>query len=626
MCGIAGAIGLEGRETLEPLVLRALDVQRHRGPDDSGLLALRECVLGHNRLSIIDIECGHQPMSNEDGSLWLVFNGEIFNYVELAAELRHLGHEFKTASDTETIIHAYEQWGTACVERFNGMWAFALWDSKESSLFCSRDRFGVKPFAYAYHDGRFLFASEPKALLAMDRSLATADEAQIYRFLRTGLTQEGNSTFFARIRQLPAGHNAWVRPGLEPVIDRYYNVAASVRETRCGDAECADQLRSVLQDSVRLRLRSDVPVGTCLSGGLDSSAIVALASGIQGSGIRTFTSTYPGTELDEREYADQVIDRFQTEPHFIEPRVEDFMGAMPLITWHQDAPTSAQGIYSQWHVMKLAAGRVKVLLDGQGADEILAGYPAYAADYTAALLGDAMRGKRHALGRFVSERQALAKLLGGSPVLAALKSRLPVPLRRVARSLARDVGVMSPEFRDAWRAQEAPPVRPEALGDPLNSSLLETLVRTSIPALLHYEDRNSMAFSIEARTPFLDYRVVELCLGLPYHTKIRGWRTKAVLRDAMASDLPTGITERRDKQGFPAPYSMWLRSDLIEPTRDLLLSPEARGRGIVDQGVVTRMLTEHASGVADHQTVLWRLTTLELWHRNFIDGFGAVTL
>lgn len=626
MCGIVGVISTGPAEEYVSRVEEALHVQHHRGPDDTTLWTTAGCVLGHNRLSIIDLDCGRQPMSTPEGDLTIVFNGEIYNYLELRHRLEALGHVFRTHSDTETILYAYREWRHGCVHHFNGMWAFAIWDERSSELFLSRDRFGVKPLCFAESGGAFFFASESKALLAMDRSLAQPDNAQIYRFLRTGLAHESANTFYSDVKLLPGGHMALVKAGQPVRIERYYDVVSGVMNHPEVGNDAHEHLRSLLEDSVRLRLRSDVPVGSCLSGGLDSSAIVGLATGLRGPGIHTFTSIFPGTELNEQNFAEAVIDRFKATPMFVEPRLENFMDTIPRITWHQDAPTSAMGLYSQWHVMQLASQRVRVLLDGQGADEILAGYPGFIPDYISSLMMDCLHVDIAACGKLRRELPDLAAAYGGNPLTATVLTRLPVSLRRVGRGLLGDTEIISQDFRDAMRAGETAPVLPKRLPNLLDSSLLESLTRTSVPALLHYEDRNSMAFSIEARTPFLDYRVVEFCLALPYAEKIEGWRTKAVLRRSMKDFLPDVITERRDKQGFPAPLRLWLTGGLMGPVKEILTSAEARSRGITDATAVRRILDEHKRGVADHHGKIWRLLTLELWYRNFIDGFGPVTL
>lgn len=626
MCGILCYVGDDAsgcREAFE----RAVSATSHRGPDDAGTERVSERVLlGHNRLSILDLtDSGHQPMHLPERGLSLVFNGEIYNYIELRDQLRVLGYHFTSTGDSEVILHAYAEWGTECVKRFNGMWAFTIWDGHRNELFCSRDRFGVKPLYYAATPQRFVAASEIKAILAFEPALATVDEATIYHFLARGLIDDTTRTFFAQIRQLPAAHSMTVAPDGSLRVERYYDPAVEVLSVR-GSLDLGDipeRLRWLFEDAVRLRLRSDVPVGTCLSGGIDSSAIVGVADALMDRRVSSFTSYYPGTDSDESEFARAVAERFDTDAHWVEPQMSDFFSVLPQITFHQDEPTLAPGLYSQWHVMQLAQGNVKVLLDGQGGDEIFAGYTGYYRDYTATLMGKALRGDGTAFSRLRREYPEIEEQLGGSPARAAVLSRTPPWAKRVYRRLRgladERSALIDSGFADAWAGQEPPPITPSALGDPLNSQLLDSLTRSTIPGLLHYEDRNSMAFSIEARTPFLDYRLVEYALALPPELKIRGWETKAVFRDAMRDVLPPEVSARRDKKGYPTPFAQWLRSGLMPMTREILLSEEARGRGILDMAEVEHMLSQHETGIADHNWRIWSLLTLEVWLRTFID-------
>lgn len=627
MCGILCYLGEDAVRQCGAMT-RALAVSSHRGPDDTDLAYPAEHVaLGHNRLAILDLtDAGHQPMRLAGRDVWLIFNGEIYNYVELRDELADLGHDVVSTGDAEVILHAYAEWGRDCVRRFNGMWAFALWDGERRELFCSRDRFGVKPFYYATDARRFCAASEIKSLLALDPSLAEPDNATIYHFLARGVIDDTDRTFYRQVRQLPAAHSMVVALGREPIVWRYYDPATAVLAMR-GAVDVRDapeRLRDLFEDAVRLRLRSDVPVGTCLSGGVDSSAIVGLADRLMDRRVSTFTSVYPNTDSDEGEYARAVVARYQTDARWIEPKKQDLFEVLPRMVFHQDEPTLAPGLYSQWHVMQLAHGNVKVLLDGQGGDEIFAGYLGYYADYTASLLRRALGGDLRALSRLRHEYAEIERQLGRSPMKAAVLSRTPPWAKRAYRLLrglgAERAALVDPGFADAWAAEEPVPVTPSALGDPLNSQLLDSLTRATIPGLLRYEDRNSMAFSIEARTPFLDYRLVEYALALPAELKIRGWETKAVFRDAMRDILPPEILARRDKKGYPTPLALWLREGLMGEARELLLSPQAVQRGITDTQRVRQLLDDHEAGHADHHWQIWSLMSLEAWFRTFIDS------
>jgi asparagine synthase (glutamine-hydrolysing) len=627
MCGIAGILSLDERATPE-LVAAMLDVQQHRGPDDRGEWFGEGVGLGHVRLSILDVTpAGHQPMLLDD-RLVLVFNGEVFNYLELRDELEGLGHMFVTGTDTEVVLHAYRQWGGECCARFNGMWGLAIWDTERRELFCSRDRFGVKPFFYAAQGGEFLFASEIKGLLAASPALRRPDHAYLARFLRTSLCNDGEQTFFRDVRALLPGHSVTVRMGGggaamgRPV--RFWSFdaqrSAATYDYRTPEAT----LRGLLEDSVRLRLRSDVPVGTCLSGGLDSSSIVALAAAqLDGAPVRTFSAVYPDAGYDESGYVRLVNAAFPTIPHEVTPQPDRLLEVMPRIAWHQDEPSAGPGLYSQWHVMRSAAGSVKVLLDGQGADELLGGYTSYFVDAVRSL-------GRRALARPSSDNLTAlrggwlaAKGAHGDDVLRMLVlGYLSEPMKRAVRPvLGRRGGTeVSPGYlaqweprRDAW-AVDGP------FHDRLANVLFDAVFVKSLPALLRYEDRNSMAFSLEARTPFLDYRLVEFALALPFDARISGSWTKAVLRRAMQGTLPDAVTWRRDKLGYPTPLAEWLRHEFRADAEAVIFSREFRERGIFDDAGVRRLWSQHVNGDCDNSWNVWRWLSVEFWFREFIDG------
>lgn len=623
MCGIVGLLQHPGQAVCLEAALRA---QAHRGPDDTGFVQLPGCSLGHNRLSILDLtDHAHQPMHLKDEGLWLVFNGEIYNYVELRSELESRGRRVMSTGDSEVVLHAYAEWGESCVSRFNGMWAFAIWDERQHTLFLSRDRFGVKPLYLADSRYGLSFASEIKTLLALDSGLAAPDETTTLEFLSSGRLDYGEATFYRRVRQLPPAHCMSVDGSRTSRVWRYYDVAKAALDTHVDMRSASADLRELMTDAVRLRLRADVPVGMCLSGGLDSTAIVGVADQLMDRRVSTFTSTYPGTDSDESAFARAAAGLYRADSHWVEPKKADFFDVLPRIVWHQDEPTSAPGLYSQWHVMQLASGNVKVLLDGQGGDEVFAGYLGYYADYTASMLADIVRGRLDLMARLVREYSDLRAQLGGrNPISAAAFARTPLWVRTVYRRLRRRGPganpLISAGFLSANASSLQAPVLPHAMGDALNSSLVDSLVRSTMPALLHYEDRSSMAFSIEARVPFLDYRLVEFGLAVPYWAKIRGWETKAILRDAVGDLLPPSILGRRDKKGYPTPLALWLREGLMPQTREILLSPEARGRGLLVSAEVERLLSEHEAGRADHHGLIWRLLTLEVWYRTFIDS------
>jgi asparagine synthase (glutamine-hydrolysing) len=623
MCGIAGFWHTDGRSADEPTLRRMIAVQRHRGPDGEGYHVDGPVGLGHARLRIIDLTpAAAQPMTNEDGTLWLTYNGEIYNYVELMAELRALGHTFRSRSDTEVILHAYEEWGERCVERFNGMWAFALWDARRRLLWCSRDRFGVKPFYYLWDGETFAFASEIKALLVFQPEARRPNYPYLLHFLTSGLFDDGSETAFAPVKSLRPAHSLVVRGGALR-ISRHWDYDPA-RRAAYDYAKPEQTFRELLEDAVRLRLlRSDVPVGTCLSGGLDSSAIVALSTRLLDVPVRTFSAVYDEPEANERPYMEIVGERCHTVPHLIQPQPAHFLDIVPRIVWHQDEPTAGPGLYSQWHVMQRACGIVTVLLDGQGSDELLGGYHHFFGPYLATLLRRGLRGDWRAWPRLAADARAIAALAGRSQVLAALRPYLPAPLRVLYRTWrgTEASGDVHPDLRALVGRQAIVRDYPRRFADPLDDALYWAVTSMSIPGLLHYEDRNSMAFGLEAREPFLDYRLVEFCLGLPFEQKIAGATTKAIMRRALRGIVPDAVLDRRDKKGYPTPLARWLRGSLRQPIADLLLGSRLRERGILRPEVIGRKLNLHAAGSHDYSWEIWRWLTLELWFEQFIDSF-----
>jgi asparagine synthase (glutamine-hydrolysing) len=613
VCGIAGRVSLDGAPASPELVATMIATIRHRGPDGESYWSDEHAQLGHARLAIIDLTAAaDQPMPNEDGSLRLVYNGEIYNYVELADELRARGHVFRSRTDSEVILHAYEEWGEECLAHFNGMWAFALWDARRRRLFCARDRMGVKPFYYARRGGDLLFASEIKALLSVMPELRRPSMPWLRHLLVAGrLDDADDATAFADVRQLPAAH--WLRLDERGLgVERYWAYAPG----RHDYARPVETFRGLLEDSVRLRLRSDVPIGTCLSGGLDSSAIVGLTSRRVGQ-VHTFSAVYPGTDADESRFVHVVNAAYDAAAHLVEPRGEDLPSIFPKIAWHQDEPTAGPGLYSQWHVMARAHGQVKVLLDGQGADELLAGYHDYLPAFLSTLLDRALKLDSGSLARLLREYPRVSATAGRPLAVAMLRPFAPAPLERLHRRwLDADATVdVHPDLRAAHGNGTA------RLPRTLEAQLLEATTRTSLPALLHYEDRNSMAFGIEARVPFLDYRLVEFCLGLPVELKIHRGETKYLLRRALGDVLPAPVLNRRDKKGYPTPAATWLRSVAKEWSREILLDDRTRRRGILDMASVERKLAEHADGRRDWSWPIWRWLSVEHWFRQTIDDF-----
>ncbi len=625
MCWITGVFRFDG-QTPSVDEQRALDqmglTQRHRGPDDSGQAVIGPCALANQRLSILDLSSlGHMPMLSEDGRLALTHNGEIYNYLELRDELRARGHVFRSDGDTEVILRAYEEWGPSCAERFVGMWAFALYDSSVKRLLLSRDRLGVKPL-YLHRNGeRLIFASEIKAIVAYLRATGESvrpDAKSIATYVATGLVDGLEDTFFEGIKRAPAATNILVqRDGLE--TRRYWDLPGRAASLRAGLNGTLSQpwpkLRETLDDAVRVHLRSDVPIGVCLSGGLDSSAIVGLASR-HVPRVKTFTIYFDdGPAFDEREHAHRVIKQFGADAS--ERRVEpsQLLEELKRIVWHLDEPSLALGVYPQWHVMQLArdAG-VKVVLDGQGGDEVFAGYTNYAPQHLYGLLGSDPT-------RFPVETVALGRNQGWQAARAAAASAVAMRLRAPAAPSAAakpDAMLLAPDLReladvshDEWR------LWPRVFDGWLTNVLYWELTRTRLPALLRYEDRLSMAFSMESRVPFVDHRLVELAFALPDTVKRSAGWSKYGLRRALDGLLPPSIVWRRDKKGFPTPVGNWLRDRRGAAAIQILRDPERRSRRLFDQRVVDENVREHVGGRADRSWQLWRALSTELWLHAF---------
>lgn len=602
MCGIAGQYCLNGTSPDTTLLSAMGSRLAHRGPDGEGLQVCGSTGLVHRRLAIIDLsDEGLQPMTNEDRSLWLVFNGEIYNYLELREELVRSGHRFHSRSDTEVILHAYEEWGHACLSRFNGMWAFALWDERKRQLFCSRDRFGIKPFYYTVAGGSFLFASEIKALLAHPEAGKQPDEQALCTYLAWGVLDHSSKTMFEGIFQLEPAHALVVTAAGPEQPFRYWDVQVNPDvSSRVPDTEAASKLLAILKDATRIHLRSDVAVGTCLSGGIDSSTLTVLINNLVrdeapasvGERQKTFSAVFSDTRFDESRYIDEIVAFTGVDAHRVEPSPEQLWDDIGRLVYFQDEPFGSLSIYAQYCVMRLAQKDVKVVLDGQGADELLAGYLAYQGTYMGML---------------------------------ARSFRWGTTLRELIGSLRHHGGF----FRSALRQLRERKKRRNLLkctGEPVNRYggdldrvLHRELTATNLPALLHYEDRNAMAFSIESRVPFLDCRFAEYVAGLPLDQKIRGGVTKHALRAAIKGIVPDAIRCRMDKMGFVTPEEVWMREGLRPFMLEVLSSDSFRTRCYWDAQAVTRDYLAFLEGRSTYSPEIWRIACAELWLRTFFD-------
>ncbi|MGE0710920.1 MAG: asparagine synthase (glutamine-hydrolyzing) [Planctomycetota bacterium] len=612
MCGIAGILDLRGAP-VDPTAVQVMTaVLAHRGPDGDGVVSLGPLALGHRRLAIFDpTPAGAQPMHLADAGLWVSYNGEIYDHPELRAELEAAGVSFRTRCDTEVLLRAYERWGDDAFARFNGMFVVALWDERRRRLVLARDRFGIKPLYTYEHEGRLLFASEPKAILAVAPAARAVDEGVLGRFLAAGAQDEGRRTFFRGIEQAPpATLLSWeLGAGAARRRERRYWEPPPPGSARPRDPVAA--LRAALESSVELRLRSDVPVGTCLSGGLDSSAIVGLAAGIAREPVRTYTAVHDDPGYDERAFARAVVARHGCLGAEVTPNPgRDLVGLLDLIGWYHDEPCARPGLISQWFVMSLAAGQVTVLLDGQGGDELLLGYVHQVPAYLRSLLGDARR-QPGGLARLVHDAAAL---LGQPTTTPHGPGRLVAHLARAAleRARPRRPSALAPDLLAA--ALPAPGGADQ--GAPVQRLLRDELFRTSLPALLHHEDRASMAFSLEARVPFLDHRLVELVLGLDFHLLVRDGQLKGLLREAVRDRLPPEVAARRDKLGYPTPIGRWLL-EARDEAREALFCGFAE-RGYLRPRALEQAWAELEAGRGSPWP-LYRWLTTELWLARFID-------
>lgn len=624
MCGIAGTLSLSDARPDAAAVDRMLACLVHRGPDDGGCVSLGAAVLGMRRLSILDPGVrGHQPMTSADGRHTIVHNGEIYNFLELADELRALGHRFATETDTEVILAAYAAWGSACLERFNGIWAFVIWDAQEESLFVARDRVGVKPLFIAEGSGRIAFASEIKALRTLPWVSDDPHPDVVREYLIDGTSDRGRATFYRDIAPFPAAHALVIAPQGRR-WERYWTPSelstdASLRP-RPDDADLVDEFRALLVDAVRLQLRSDVPIGSCLSGGLDSSSIVSIASALRKGTLTAasdahrerdaipqlaFFAEFREAGIDERPYVDEVVEATGVTLHTTSPDADVFLSSLEHVLTAQDEPFGSLSILAQYHVMRIAheAG-VKVLLDGQGADELLAGYSNYNGIRTAGAFRS--RDPRSILdaGTAVLSGRAPWRSTLGYALLG--KRPLPTPLIRGRMPL----GWFGPTAGGGTSRD----VLIDDSSTLLAAKLWREVSQDNLPKLLRYEDRNSMAFGIEARVPFLDHRLIEASLALPDRLKIdRFGRRKVILRRAMNGIVPNLVLRRRDKVAFQPPERQWLLES--ETTwRRLVRESRAEASGLLASGTLTKALDAFA-GQNIGGNVLWRILNLELWLR-----------
>jgi asparagine synthase (glutamine-hydrolysing) len=633
MCGIAGMVSGEGLASdARERALSMRDVITHRGPDAEGLWADERAVLAHRRLSIVDLSGGSQPLSNENGAIWIVFNGEIYNHVELRRELEMHGHVYRTKSDTETIVHAYEQWGDNCVDRLRGMFAFALWDAPKRRLLLVRDRLGVKPLYWSQQGDTLLFGSEIKSLLASGLVAAAPRLEAIPEVLSTR-SLAGTDTLFHAIDRLAPGHFLVFEDGTRR-IRQYWDVPLGERSAISSPA-VVPRFRELLEESVKLRLMSDVPLGVFLSGGIDSSAIAAIMARQIDRPLQTFSVAFKDRAFNELEYSREVARAIGADAHETVIDDHDFFDALPRLIWHEDEPIAHPSSVPLYFVSALAKQHVTVVLTGEGSDELLAGYGKYPR-----MVWNWRAGSVYERVVPAALRQSIA-----TQMLPRLPGRLARYAMRSFLAVGRNADEMffdnfaSIRLRDQRHLLTAAVWggRPDAYGSsraffdhpPAGSTLLDRLLYTDIKTylveLLMKQDQMSMAASIESRVPFLDHRLVEFAARLPDEWKLSGLTTKRVLRLAMKGLLPDSILTR-PKMGFPVPFGAWARDEWNTVIRDVLLDRRARDRGLVNPAAVEQLLADHAAGRTQGGDRLWSLLNLELWFRTFIDGGGVQTL
>jgi asparagine synthase (glutamine-hydrolysing) len=630
MCGICGIFFSDRDRHVRRDVLAGMnDRIVHRGPDDEGLFVEENVGLAMRRLSIIDVKTGHQPLANENQDVWIVYNGEIYNHVELRAELESKGHLYRTHSDTETIVHLYEEYGRDCVKHLRGMFAFVIWDRRKRMLFAARDRLGIKPLYYRWDGKIFLFGSEIKAILAYPEVPAQFNRGTLAEYLAFGYIT-GPETMFAEIRKLMPGHTLELREGDEPRIERYWDLTTEVDREPQSHEYYVRTYRELLEEAVGSHLMSDVPLGVFLSGGLDSSAVAALTTKIRGDQIQTFAVGYGEEKFSELSYARQVAAHIRSDHHEVRLSRKEFFGSLPQLIWHEDEPIVWPSSVALYYVARLARERVTVVLTGEGSDETLAGYTRYA--WT--LLNSKMdRAYRTLLPSFL--RNSVHAAIDAAPLSANFHRKLEHTF--LVRNGENWPSFYFDNFYSAFSSSELPQLlTPETLdragqaydgsmqawerssGDLLHR-LLYTDINSYLVELLMKQDQMSMAASIESRVPFLDHRLVEFTARIPAAQQIKGLAGKFILKHAVADLLPNEIVYRK-KMGFPTPWAYWLAGPQLEEIECLLLEPRSLARGLFQPEAIRHILAEHRAGHRDHGNRIWRLLNLEIWQRVFLDG------
>ncbi len=618
MCGICGIVNRDKDNIVDKdILIQMRDVMTHRGPDDDGIYINNNAGLGFRRLSIVDLSTGHQPICNEDGNIWLIFNGEIYNHQDLRKDLIAKGHQYKTKSDTESILHLYEEEGIDGFKKMNGMFGIAIWDDKKKRLILVRDRLGIKPLYYHHSNKGFAFASEIKSIFKSDflRPEINADgleEYLIFRFV------SGEKTMFKNIYNLLPGHILILENG-KIETKKFWDLPNSNEYLRMGESEAVTKLDELLNASVKYRLMSDVPLGTFCSGGVDSSLTSAYASRLGNFNLNTFSVGFEEKDFDESRYALMVSQKFGTNHHTITVNNQTFADVLPKMIWHNDEPLNHANSVQIFLISQLAKQFVTVVLTGEGSDELFGGYPRYnIAKIYSRLYGFPRFAKNvfSQVAKYGNMRRMnkLAQLL---PLelqeMAVLNSSFVTP-QQASAILANSSGYSY--IRDRLSLIPGWQINPGNLTE----SILRIDLKNYLVSILNRQDKMSMAASIEARVPFLDHRLVEWATTVPLNLKIKGFDTKAIVKELAEKSLPMEIITRK-KSGFGVPLSRWFRDDKGMGRYLKLFSEEKYAqRGYIDSAVVRNLANEHLSGKFDHGELLWELVSLELWHRIYIDN------
>jgi asparagine synthase (glutamine-hydrolysing) len=629
MCGICGIFYPDRQQRVDHGLLSAMNRQiAHRGPDDDGFYLRENIGLAMRRLSIIDVQTGHQPISNEDESLWIVFNGEIYNHRELRQNLESQGHRYRTRSDTETIVHLYEQYGNDCVKHLRGMFAFAIWDQPRRRLFLARDRLGIKPLYYSYDGSSLLFGSEIKALLAHPRLRAEFNRKTLGEYLAFGYIA-GEETMYEGVHKLMPGQTLMLDESGEIEISSYWDLKVNCSESGRTRESYVREYRERLEESVQSHLMSDVPLGVFLSGGLDSSAVAALMAKIRNDQIETFAVGYGEEAFSELPFARAVAKHIKSKHHEVRITRDDFFQTLPQCIWHEDEPLAWPSSVPLYFVARLARERVKVVLTGEGSDETLAGYTRYAWTLLNARMDHVYRSLTPS-----GLRGALRNGILASPLSASLRRKLEHTF--LLRDGSSWPAFYFDNFYSAFSAAEqndlltgdAKLVTDGAYAGSMHfwdhsqgellHRLLYTDIKTYLVELLMKQDQMSMAASIESRVPFLDHSLVEFTASIPAKYATKGMAGKFILKSAVEDLLPKSIVYRQ-KMGFPTPWAYWLAGPQLQNLENLLLEPRTLDRGCFRAGAIRSLFSEHRAGRRDHGNQIWRLLNLELWMRVCLD-------